>query len=343
MGKKKIQIKKIMDPKTQITTFSRRRNGLLKKAHELSVLCGIEVTVLIFDEKNKCHVYCSNEEENAAEAMMQKYINKRFKTDTSKKQSESIGLECQLDGTMLEKNQYNFNDRVENVAIIQTYQVIQNDNKKKDMPLAFISSEDSLDKTEGLYVKSKRTYHVYTESPKKDPEAECQKSDSYYLKQLQNGFIDHYQNNNLQTNYTNHAQSTINSDNKSFQSYPYSYMMNNNYNFGKSAPNLLLFSNLENISQNSTPVVHNNLINPICNYSDQTYAESLLDDSLKKFNNQISSDFEIYNQTESNMLNNIMQESYKEMTSSPLSPNDKKYNIPNGILADFQNHLYIYD
>ncbi|KTW27756.1 hypothetical protein T552_02196 [Pneumocystis carinii B80] len=346
MGKKKIQIKKIMDPKTQITTFSRRRNGLLKKAYELSVLCGIDVTILIFDEKNKCHVYCSNEKENAAEIMMQKYIDRRFKTDTSKKHSESIGLECQLDKTIHENDGYNLNDRNESVAIVQTYQVMRNDNQKKGTSLSYIPSEECLDetdKTEGLYVKSKRTYHVYTESPKKEVETEYRRSDSYFLEQFQNEFIDQYQNNNLQSDYTNHTQSTANSNNTFFQSYPYTYMMNNNCNFGKSVPNLRMFSSLENISQNSAPMVHNNRISPIYNYLHQKSPELLLFNSLKKFNNQLSSDFEINNQSESNMLNNIMQEPYKEVTSNPLSPNDEKYNIPNGILTDFQNHLYIYD
>ncbi|KAG4301334.1 hypothetical protein PCK1_002260 [Pneumocystis canis] len=50
------EIKKIENPHIQMTTFARRRNGLFKKAYELSVLCDIDISVLIFDTKNKCHV-----------------------------------------------------------------------------------------------------------------------------------------------------------------------------------------------------------------------------------------------------------------------------------------------
>ncbi|QSL64411.1 hypothetical protein MERGE_001712 [Pneumocystis wakefieldiae] len=221
MGKKKIQIKKIMDPKTQITTFSRRRNGLLKKAHELSVLCGVEVAILIFDEKNKCHVYCSNEEENAAETLMHKYINKRFRTERSKKQAELVGLECQLDGAVVGKEGYNLSDGNDNVAVVQTYQVVANNNANKDASLPF-TSEDCLDKIEGLYIRSKRTYHIHTESSKKGLEAECKGSDPYYFGQ-------------------------------------------------RSVPDFRLLSSFENISQNTAPMVHDNLTNSICNYSDHKF------------------------------------------------------------------------
>lgn len=109
--------------------------------------------------------------------------------------------------------------------------------------------------------------------------------------------------------------------------------MNNNYNFRRSVPDFRLLSSFENISQNTAPMVHDNLTNSICNYSDHKYSEPLLYNSLKKFNNQISLDFEISNQTESNVLSNIMQGSYTEMTANPLSPSE--------ISADFENHLYI--
>lgn len=47
-GRRKIEIKKIRDEQTRQVTFSKRRNGLFKKASELSTLCGAEVGILVY-------------------------------------------------------------------------------------------------------------------------------------------------------------------------------------------------------------------------------------------------------------------------------------------------------
>lgn len=51
MGKKKIQISKIQDEKVCQLTFYKRRKGVLKKAMELALLCGVDVFVTIIDIK----------------------------------------------------------------------------------------------------------------------------------------------------------------------------------------------------------------------------------------------------------------------------------------------------
>eukprot|EP00850_Spirogloea_muscicola_P002689 SM000010S04327 [mRNA] locus=s10:928636:929455:- [translate_table: standard] len=40
-------------------TFSKRRNGLIKKASELSVLCGCDVAVILFSPTGKYVEFCS--------------------------------------------------------------------------------------------------------------------------------------------------------------------------------------------------------------------------------------------------------------------------------------------
>ncbi|KAG4990023.1 hypothetical protein JHK82_032333 [Glycine max] len=40
-------------------TFAKRRNGLLKKAYELSVLCDAEVALIIFSNRGKQYEFCS--------------------------------------------------------------------------------------------------------------------------------------------------------------------------------------------------------------------------------------------------------------------------------------------
>ncbi|CAD5318046.1 unnamed protein product [Arabidopsis thaliana] len=41
-------------------TFAKRRNGLLKKAYELSVLCDAEIALLIFSNRGKLYEFCSS-------------------------------------------------------------------------------------------------------------------------------------------------------------------------------------------------------------------------------------------------------------------------------------------
>ena len=56
MGRKKIAINKIKDARSQRLTFYKRKNGLLKKAIELSILCDVEVLLVITDKKAKRNI-----------------------------------------------------------------------------------------------------------------------------------------------------------------------------------------------------------------------------------------------------------------------------------------------
>ena len=59
MGRGKIEIKRIENSTNRQVTFSKRRNGILKKAQEISVLCDAEVGVVIFSSAGKLYDYCS--------------------------------------------------------------------------------------------------------------------------------------------------------------------------------------------------------------------------------------------------------------------------------------------
>ena len=53
MGRKKItEFEEIQDKQTKAITFSKRKKGVIKKAMELSLLCGQEVMLAIFNPKN---------------------------------------------------------------------------------------------------------------------------------------------------------------------------------------------------------------------------------------------------------------------------------------------------
>ncbi|KAH1060987.1 hypothetical protein AAZX31_02G174900 [Glycine max] len=64
MGRGKIEIKKIENLNSRQVTFSKRRNGLLKKAKELSVLCDAEVAVIIFSSTGKLYEFSNTSMEH---------------------------------------------------------------------------------------------------------------------------------------------------------------------------------------------------------------------------------------------------------------------------------------
>ncbi|KAI3950182.1 hypothetical protein MKW92_044496 [Papaver armeniacum] len=59
MGRGKIVIRKIDNSTSRQVTFSKRRNGLLKKAKELSILCDAQVGLMIFSSTGKLYEFSS--------------------------------------------------------------------------------------------------------------------------------------------------------------------------------------------------------------------------------------------------------------------------------------------
>ncbi|XP_075467252.1 myocyte-specific enhancer factor 2B isoform X2 [Ascaphus truei] len=61
MGRKKIQIARILDQRNRQVTFTKRKFGLMKKAYELSVLCDCEIALIIFNGANRLFQYASTD------------------------------------------------------------------------------------------------------------------------------------------------------------------------------------------------------------------------------------------------------------------------------------------
>ncbi|KDP38582.1 hypothetical protein JCGZ_04507 [Jatropha curcas] len=59
MARGKIQIKRIENSTNRQVTYSKRRNGLFKKANELTVLCDAKVSIIMFSSTGKLHEYIS--------------------------------------------------------------------------------------------------------------------------------------------------------------------------------------------------------------------------------------------------------------------------------------------
>jgi hypothetical protein len=61
MGRGRVELKRIENKINRQVTFAKRRNGLLKKAYELSVLCDAEVALIIFSNRGKLFEFCSGQ------------------------------------------------------------------------------------------------------------------------------------------------------------------------------------------------------------------------------------------------------------------------------------------
>ncbi|KAI4324199.1 hypothetical protein L6164_023754 [Bauhinia variegata] len=70
MGRGKIEIKRIENTTNRQVTFCKRRNGLLKKAYELSVLCEAEVALIVFSSRGRLYEYSNN---NSIRSTIERY------------------------------------------------------------------------------------------------------------------------------------------------------------------------------------------------------------------------------------------------------------------------------
>lgn len=78
MGRKKINIAKIKDERLRQVTYCKRKKGLLKKAIELSLLCGVKVFLFLHDkEETKVLQYQSHPEEDLR-ILFKRNINREF-------------------------------------------------------------------------------------------------------------------------------------------------------------------------------------------------------------------------------------------------------------------------
>lgn len=60
MGRVKLQIKRIENTTNRQVTFSKRRNGLIKKAYELSVLCDVDIALIMFSPSGRVNHFSGN-------------------------------------------------------------------------------------------------------------------------------------------------------------------------------------------------------------------------------------------------------------------------------------------
>lgn len=79
MGRRKIEIQPIADERNRSVTFSKRKAGLFKKAHELAILCKVDVALIIIGQNNKIYKYSSD----STETILNKFNVSNIEEDKS--------------------------------------------------------------------------------------------------------------------------------------------------------------------------------------------------------------------------------------------------------------------
>ncbi|RWR87408.1 agamous-like MADS-box protein AGL29 [Cinnamomum micranthum f. kanehirae] len=64
MGKRKIEMRRIEKKSARQVCFSKRRQGLFKKAKELSTLCGVDITILVFSPAGRFYSFANTDIES---------------------------------------------------------------------------------------------------------------------------------------------------------------------------------------------------------------------------------------------------------------------------------------
>lgn len=106
MGRRKIKIEFIRDDRRRQVTLNKRKQGLMKKAHELSVLCGCELALILFDSKNKLYQYGSGEINGTIEkfASWKGVTAENFTKDSFKDMDDDTDDETDMDPTIVQND-----------------------------------------------------------------------------------------------------------------------------------------------------------------------------------------------------------------------------------------------
>ena len=108
MGKRKIKISKIKNKVSRQITYYKRKKGLIKKAMELSLLCGIDFLLVLVDQKNRLSVTCSQSETH--DFIMKNILNMN---NRNIKEYYSLKDYNRICGHKKENNMFFYDDNIE--------------------------------------------------------------------------------------------------------------------------------------------------------------------------------------------------------------------------------------
>ncbi|XP_072998763.1 agamous-like MADS-box protein MADS1 isoform X1 [Typha latifolia] len=149
MGRGKIEIKRIENTTNRQVTFCKRRNGLLKKAYELSVLCDAEVALVVFSSRGRLYEYANN----SVKSTIERYKKACSDTSNSGSVSEANAQYYQQESAKL--RQLIINLQISNRELIGESLSSKSDKELKQLETKL---EKSINK-----IRSKRNELLYAE------------------------------------------------------------------------------------------------------------------------------------------------------------------------------------
>ncbi|XP_022737336.1 MADS-box protein CMB1-like [Durio zibethinus] len=133
MGRGRDELKRIENKINRQVTFAKRRNGLLKKGYELSVLCDAEVALIVFSNRGKLYEFCSS---SSMMKTLEKYQRCSYGTlDTSRSISE----------TQVALKQSSYQEYLKLKARVEVLQRSQRNLLGEDLEDSKLNSEKELD------------------------------------------------------------------------------------------------------------------------------------------------------------------------------------------------------
>ncbi|KAK9048443.1 hypothetical protein SSX86_032593, partial [Deinandra increscens subsp. villosa] len=82
MGRGRVELKRIDDKVSRQVSFTKRRNGLMKKAHELSVLCDVDLAVFVFSGRNRLYEFSTGD---SMTKILNRYLDHKHADEAARK------------------------------------------------------------------------------------------------------------------------------------------------------------------------------------------------------------------------------------------------------------------
>lgn len=102
MGRRKIEMEMVKDSNARQVTFSKRRNGLFKKANELATLCAAQVAIVVFSPGGKSFSFGNP----SVDEVTHRYLHEDYTIQVDPKQQAKVDkLNQELNEVHRELNQ----------------------------------------------------------------------------------------------------------------------------------------------------------------------------------------------------------------------------------------------
>ncbi|XP_074274309.1 MADS-box transcription factor 23-like isoform X2 [Silene latifolia] len=193
MGRGKIEIKKIENKSSRQVTFSKRRNGLFKKAEELSVLCACDIAVIVYSSTGRLFKFSN--------LSMEQILDRYNKRDQKTQEVSTIEHVEHVAEVMLEQNPA----QSDNLALKEEYTKLQTSYlRMRGQGLDYLSFEELTQLENQLFeglklVNCKKEQKALTENEKLHKEVEelrqslrscCSESNSSKKRRIDEGCTD---------------------------------------------------------------------------------------------------------------------------------------------------------